>query len=172
MIDCSDVNYVCQNFGAWSALDDAALIDLNCDMNGDLIVDQADVFELVHGILNAADGDANLDGVVDAADLAIVEANLGQPGCWCDGDFNGNGTVDSQDLEAAGGYATLTGDANCDGAVNTFDIDPFVMALTAPESWQATYTCGYLAANDCNHDGAVNTFDIDPFVLCLTSGCE
>jgi hypothetical protein len=66
---------------------------------------------------------------------------------------------------------TATGDANCDGAVNTFDIDPFVIALTNPTLWQATYPCDYLGAADCNHDGSVNTFDIDPFVLCLTVGC-
>jgi hypothetical protein len=62
------------------------------------------------------------------------------------------------------------GDSNCDGAVNTFDIDPFVLALTQPETWRATYDCDFLSVNDVNGDGAVNTFDIDPFVICLTSG--
>jgi hypothetical protein len=67
------------------------------------------------------------------------------------------------------------GDANCDGAVNTFDIDPFVMALTLPATWEATYGAGGLGCSlictcDCNNDGAVNTFDIDPFVLELTGG--
>jgi hypothetical protein len=67
------------------------------------------------------------------------------------------------------------GDASCDGAVNTFDIDPFVLALTLPLTWEATYGPGGLGCDlvctcDCNDDGAVNTFDIDPFVLILTGG--
>jgi hypothetical protein len=65
------------------------------------------------------------------------------------------------------------GDLNCDGAVNTFDIDPFVLALTSAPEFEA-----YLAAHpscegmlaDANGDGAVNAFDIDPFVLLLTGG--
>jgi hypothetical protein len=64
----------------------------------------------------------------------------------------------------------LTGDMNCDGAVNTFDIDPFVLALTNPSGYAVAHPdCGILSA-DVNGDGAVNAFDIDPFVLLLTGG--
>jgi hypothetical protein len=66
----------------------------------------------------------------------------------------------------------LTGDANCDGAVNAFDIDPFVIGLTNLPTWQATYGCDPMCVLDCNHDGSINAFDIDPFVLCLTVGCN
>jgi hypothetical protein len=66
--------------------------------------------------------------------------------------------------------AALKADSNCDGVVNTFDIDPFVEALTAPATWLSLYSCDFLGANDINGDGAVNAFDIDPFVVCLTSG--
>jgi hypothetical protein len=70
------------------------------------------------------------------------------------------------------------GDANCDNAVNVFDIDAFVLALVEGEAaWTAAYSvelpfpaiapCGYLCVNDCNGDGAVNVFDIDPFVELL-----
>ncbi len=73
------------------------------------------------------------------------------------------------------------GDANCDGAVNGFDIDPFVVALARGRAaWEAEYSidlpfpavgaCGYLCVNDCNADGAVNAFDIDPFVELLVGG--
>ena len=61
-------------------------------------------------------------------------------------------------------------DSNCDGAVNAFDIDAFVLALTEPETWLAQYTCDFVCANDINCDGAVNAFDIDAFVACLTGG--
>lgn len=75
-----------------------------------------------------------------------------------------------------GGTVILPGDANCDGAVNFFDIDPFVVALTAsndPATWQAWLeangygsTCSFLN-NDTNGDGSVDFFDIDAFVALL-----
>jgi hypothetical protein len=67
---------------------------------------------------------------------------------------------------ATTGYAL--GDLNCDGAVNAFDIDPFVLALTDPPGYAAQYpNCNYMLG-DINGDGAVNAFDIDPFVDLLT----
>jgi hypothetical protein len=65
---------------------------------------------------------------------------------------------------------SLPGDLNCDGAVNTFDIDPFVLALTNPAAYAAAHPdCDFMLA-DINGDGLVNAFDIDPFVLLLTGG--
>jgi hypothetical protein len=62
------------------------------------------------------------------------------------------------------------GDMNCDGAVNTFDIDPFVLALTDSIAYAAAFpTCNFMLA-DANQDGYVNAFDIDPFVVLLTGG--
>jgi hypothetical protein len=62
----------------------------------------------------------------------------------------------------------LDGGVNCDGAINVFDIGPFVVVLTDPDLY-------YFIAPDCdpmladiNGDGVVNTFDIDPFVNLLT----
>jgi probable HAF family extracellular repeat protein len=66
----------------------------------------------------------------------------------------------------------LTGDANCDGVVNNFDIDALVLALTDADSWdEGNSRCNWLCNLDVNRDGGVNNFDIDPFVSCLTSGC-
>ncbi len=75
------------------------------------------------------------------------------------------------DCDGGGPPCLERGDSNCDGLVNSFDIDPFVIALTQPATWQATYTCDFLCANDINCDGFVNSFDIDGFVQCLTVGC-
>jgi hypothetical protein len=62
------------------------------------------------------------------------------------------------------------GDLNCDGLINVFDIDPFVLALTNPEAYAAEHPyCNYLLG-DINGDGLVNAFDIDPFVQLLTGG--
>jgi hypothetical protein len=62
----------------------------------------------------------------------------------------------------------LLGDLNCDGVLNAFDIDPFVLALTDPAGYETAYPdCNRMLA-DCNNDGVVNAFDIDPFVGLLT----
>lgn len=59
-------------------------------------------------------------------------------------------------------------DANCDGRVDNFDIDAFVLALTDPAGYAAAYPgCDRVCATDINRDGLVNNFDIDPFVACL-----
>jgi hypothetical protein len=64
----------------------------------------------------------------------------------------------------------LRGDLNCDGLLNNFDIDPFVLALTDPAGYAGNYPACPILAADINGDGLVNNFDIDPFVACLTSG--
>ena len=65
---------------------------------------------------------------------------------------------------------TTPGDMNCDGLVNSFDIDPFVLAVSDQAAYEAQYPdCTYENA-DVNGDGLVNSFDIDPFVNLLTGG--
>jgi hypothetical protein len=74
----------------------------------------------------------------------------------------------------------VTGDVDGDGVVTGYDIDPFVLMISNPASYCATYPglCGGLTPSadgsftyrgDLNCDGAVNGYDIDPFVLKLTS---
>ena len=78
---------------------------------------------------------------------------------------------------AAGENAFITslkplevGDANCDGVVDNFDIDPFVLAASNPSQYAIDYPeCEALLA-DMNEDGSVNNFDIDPFVGALVGG--
>lgn len=73
--------------------------------------------------------------------------------------------------EANGLLVLTSGDSNCDGVVNNFDIDAFVLALLeGVESWQSIYECDFLCANDIDASGAVNNFDIDPFVQCVLAG--
>ena len=59
------------------------------------------------------------------------------------------------------------GDLNYDGVVNFDDINAFVLALTDPATYQATY--GYPAeqAGDLNCDGLVDFDDVNPFVALL-----
>jgi len=62
-------------------------------------------------------------------------------------------------------------DANCDGAVNNFDIDAFVLALQDPAAYAVQFPdCDLVCNNDADGDGLVNNFDIDPFVVCISGG--
>ena len=54
--------------------------------------------------------------------------------------------------------------------MNAFDIDPFVLAVTAPAAYALAYPDCDINLADINGDGAVNSFDIDPFVALLTGG--
>lgn len=79
--------------------------------------------------------------------------------------------------------SVLAGDANCDGAVNNFDIDPFVQGVLQPPPPDATpapldylllgasQSCWELRRcwGDLNGDGKLNNFDIDPLVGCILS---
>mgnify|MGYP000470140001 CR=1 FL=1 len=78
-----------------------------------------------------------------------------------------------------GGYPKLTiqtaaagkpGDLNCDGYVDGFDIQPFVLALTDPDAYALAYPDCDIMNGDCNGDGTVDGFDIQPFVQLLTGG--
>ncbi len=67
---------------------------------------------------------------------------------------------------------TIRADTNCDGLVNPFDIDPFVLALTDPAAYAAAYPACNPANADVNGDGVANVLDIDAFVDCLLDqGC-
>ena len=66
------------------------------------------------------------------------------------------------------GSTYAIGDLNCDGQVDYFDIDPFVLAVTNPSAYDLAYPDCDRSLADCNDDGTVNNFDIDPFVDLLT----
>ena len=62
------------------------------------------------------------------------------------------------------------GDLNCDGSLNSLDIDPFVLALTDPVTYGTTYPDCEIMLADTNIDGSIDSLDIDPFVSLLTGG--
>jgi len=62
----------------------------------------------------------------------------------------------------------VPGDLNCDGDIDGFDIQPFVLALTDPDAYALAYPDCNLMNADCNGDGSVDGFDIQPFVALLT----
>lgn len=161
VVDAKDIDYVRANFGSWSNLNDAVNIDLSADMNGDLVVNNLDVIEIVEVILGTSFGDVNLDGVVDAADLAIAQANLGQAGGWAQGDMNGDGVVDALDIAIITGANNCLADFNNDGSVNFFDISAFIAAYNAQDP----------SADVAAPFGVWNFFDISAFIGAYNAGC-
>ena len=80
----------------------------------------------------------------------------------------GTGTPPIVDMGAYEYGSQALGDCNCDGLVDFFDIDPFVLALVNPGAYAAQYSdCPILNA-DCNQDGYIDFFDLDPFVGLIT----
>jgi subtilisin family serine protease len=106
------------------------------------------------------------DYVVPTAQMRVRFSTMDQPN-----NSQTEAAIDAvQVVELYCHLANEIGDLNCDGQVNAFDIDPFVLALTSPETYATTFpNCDYMLA-DANCDGAVNAFDIDAFVVCLTDG--
>ncbi|QOJ13166.1 MAG: hypothetical protein HRU75_00315 [Planctomycetia bacterium] len=71
----------------------------------------------------------------------------------------------------------LPGDVNCDGAVNNFDIAPFIAVILEPGSvdppagWTSTPQCWQVrgCSADLDLSGSLNGFDVDPFIACVSS---
>ena len=139
-IDAFDINYVFTQFvtnprvtdGAlnWSVEAEAVGGDLSTDITGDLVINQADVRELVIGILKTDMGDVNLDGYTDCADRTVLQANLDLPGTfgWAQGDLNGDRTVNALD------FNILSGNLRCSPADIAYDDGQPLANRGGPES--------------------------------------
>ncbi len=171
VIDANDIDYVYANLGDWSSLADASRIDLSADLNGDLVVDQADLCELITVILGTSYGDVNLDGVVDSTDVDIVMNGMTvQPEDmgWASGDLNGDGVVDQLDLDIVNGVLDpcapvieCPGDATGDNLVNLADLN-----LVLANFGQAT------SNGDVTGDDLVNLADLNLVLANFGTDCN
>ncbi len=96
------------------------------------------------------------------------------------GDLGGDFTLDIVDIGPActptvvcpsTGCPGQRGDTNCDGGIDFFDIDPFLLALFNPAQYASTFCGGSICAADIDCSGQVDFFDIDPFLACLFTAC-
>lgn len=97
------------------------------------------------GAGDIADPDDDNDGVDDVDDLCP-------------------GTPAGTPVGADGCPVNATGDMNCDGVVDVFDINPFVQALLDPAAYAAEHPACDIQLGDINGDASVDVFDINPFV--------
>lgn len=65
----------------------------------------------------------------------------------------------------------VRGDLNCDGTLDFFDVDPFLLALFDSVGYAAAFPDCELMNGDMDESGAVDFLDIDLFVSCLLGGC-
>ncbi|MFH1748039.1 MAG: hypothetical protein ABIG44_13470 [Planctomycetota bacterium] len=99
-----------------------------------------------------------------------LSGTIGQP------DASG-GPLTGGNLQLVGGFWFSAaesqyglGDMNCDGAVNAYDIDGFICAVSPACDYEGLYPdCDRMLA-DCNGDGAVNAYDIDGFITLVGGG--
>ncbi|MFH1749047.1 MAG: hypothetical protein ABIG44_18605 [Planctomycetota bacterium] len=73
------------------------------------------------------------------------------------------------DLTELGGCGEL-GDLNCDGVLDSYDIDAFICALSPNCDYYAEWPTCDINLADCNGDGNVNAYDIDAFVQLMGGG--
>ncbi|MFH1746220.1 MAG: C25 family cysteine peptidase [Planctomycetota bacterium] len=99
--------------------------------------------------------------------IAVTFADLGMFGDTLEltlADHSTSGYMMLSEVEFYGGQTNMAGDCNCDGAINSYDIDPFICALSVDCDYETKHPeCNRLSA-DCNGDGEVNSYDIDPFI--------
>ncbi|NOT01388.1 MAG: hypothetical protein HOP29_12250 [Phycisphaerales bacterium] len=159
LINAEDADYVCQNTGDWTDLDEAVAIDLSADMTGDRIVNALDVCELVEGILKTNIADLNLNGAVTCADFNLMTPGAG---CWSDGDFDADHLVDRCDEKVLLRQITLEV-ANIDNtgpSMNVVDLMDVTCVLNDISGTPAG-SCGSTDVHpECGSDGVVNVFDL------------
>ncbi len=128
--------------------------------------DQADCQpDGIGDVLQLTGNDCNMNGIPDDCELAGNDCNNNNVPDECDiasgltPDANGNGLPD-----------VCEGDMNCDGVVDGRDVDAFVLAVTDPAAYEATYPDCNRLRGDFNGDGEVSDLDVASFAARLAAG--
>ncbi len=102
VVDATDIAYIQANFGNWNDINVAITIDLSCDLNGDLMVNEADVWVARYYMGMPLAGDMDCDGDVDFDDIGPFVNAIGgasEPCCnYLNGDMDEDGDVDFDDI--------------------------------------------------------------------------
>lgn len=124
-VNDADLQYIRDNFGDWSDIDQAIGMDLSCDLNGDLVVDMWDLI-IFRENQGACPGDSDCDGVRSYFDINYFLEALDGEAAW------------TAYYQAQNGGALPPCDFMCncdvdvDGTIGYFDINPFLDVLGRP----------------------------------------
>ena len=122
-------------------------------IGSDFQINGVDIANLTNDVAFTVDArDVALSGILDDGspfNLTLINANPNEFSNF----FDAGATITVTLVPP-----TVLGDANQDGAVNFFDIAPFIAILA---------TSSFLEEADCNQDGEVNFFDIASFIEIL-----
>ena len=80
------------------------------------------------------------------------------------GGIEGEGYFEDSFINFQVGDLTTPGDLNCDGEINAFDIEPFLLALFEPDNYAKQYPDCDINNADTNDDGSIDAFDIESFL--------
>lgn len=72
--------------------------NLEFDLDGDQLVNSADLRHFLKYSLGIKEGDANQDGIVNLQDIATMATHYNAQGSWAQGDFTGDGIIDLYDF--------------------------------------------------------------------------
>ena len=148
IIDASDNVYISGQTSSFGA--SADLLILQYDAASGQIVDQG-TYD-IPGRLNKGQALA-LDSAQNVIVAGTTRGNTG-------------GFFDFLTLKYPG-QGSLIGDINCDGAIDAFDIEPFLLALFDPDDYAIQYPDCDINNADINADGSIDAFDIEPFLELL-----
>ncbi len=141
--------------------------DFDCDGDTDVAVLNGDP-PLVVLTLLLNDGDGSFPAFLNMAPDATA-INLAA------GDADNDGDPEMMVINSPANHVgvmvnnscVLAGDVNCDGSIDAFDIEPFILALTDPAAYGVAYPDCPRGSADANGDGLVDAFDIEPFIALL-----
>jgi hypothetical protein len=110
-----------------------------------------------------------LTGAIPNPNISLADADVTGPcALWAVGRQFSGSVQSTFTVRLVANTAGTPGDLNCDGTIDAFDIDPFVLALTDPAGYAAQWPDCDATLADITGDGKVDAFDIDPFVALLT----
>ena len=91
-LDCGDLAQLSSQLASGSQ-------DMRFDVNGDEVINAADVDAWIVDVVGTSPGDANLDGFVDTNDYDTWSTfNFSARTSWCSGDFTSDGQTDVRDF--------------------------------------------------------------------------
>ena len=169
-IDCSNLSHVTLRFWRWLGVRDQpddAYVRMSTD--GDFFlyiwISEAEVYDSDWQLV-----EYDLSPFADGQSTVYVQWTMGPT--YSGGACGWN--IDDVDILGVVLGGRRPCDMNCDGVVDLFDVDPFVLALTSATNSPPfdAYKAAYPGCNPQNADidgnGSVDLFDVDQFVALLT----